>query len=102
MPAPSWLIWTGMACTVAGVVVFAVARLSSPPYDRDPNASSVRPKRLREVTLLHVVCVPIFIGALVACSIAASSSGYRWRPVWLALLMLTVGVPISLLLSRDR
>jgi hypothetical protein len=102
MPAPSWLIWTGVACTVVGVAAFAVARLTSPPYDSDPDAPSVRPKRVREVTLLHVVCALIFIGALITCSIAAASSDYRWRPMWVALMILAVGVPISLLASRER
>lgn len=102
MPAPSWLIWTGMACTVAGVVTFAVARLTSPLYDSDPDAPSVRPKPAREVTLLHLVCLMIFIGALVTCSIASSASDYRWRPIWLGVLAVTVGLPIGLLASNER
>lgn len=101
MPAPSWLIWTGATCTVAGVVAFAVARLTSPLYESDPDSPSVRPKPVREVTLLHIVCVAMFGAAFLTCSIVASSSDYRWRPVWFLVLMLTVGVSIGLI-ARER
>jgi hypothetical protein len=57
---------------------------------------------VREVTLLHVVCIVIFIGALVTCSIASSLSEYRWRPIWFGVLGVTVGLPIGLLASSKR
>lgn len=100
MQAPSWLFWAGAGCILTGVVSAAVARSTSPPYESAADTTETRPKPVRKVTLPQFGCFLTFVGALVVCSVAASSSEYRWRPLWATLLIFGLGVPVGLLLSR--
>ena len=82
-PAPQWLLWTGFGCLVAAVGVFALARLTSPVYDSDGDTPSEHPVPVSRGCLRGFVAAVSFVGALAVCSVAATSSDYRWRPLWL-------------------
>jgi hypothetical protein len=56
---------------------------------------------VRRFTPLAVVSLAIFLSALVTCAIVSSESDYRWRPLWLVGVFMTVGLPIALLTPRD-
>jgi hypothetical protein len=102
MPAPGWLLWTGVGCGVVAVAAFAVARLMSPPYESNPDVPSPRPKPVRRVRAVDVVALLSLVGSLFACSIVSSSSDYRWRPAWAIAILTIIGLPLALMTSREH
>lgn len=93
-PAPVWLLWTGVGCVAAAVGVYAVARLTSPVYDSDPNTPSDDPVPVGRGCVHGALLIVCFLSALVASSLASASSAYRWHPLWML-----GGIPIILLFA---
>ena len=102
MPAPHWLPWTGVGCIAVAVAAFAVARVTSPLYEGDPDAPSPRPKPVQRIRAVDLASLLLLVGALLVCSIASSSSDYRWRPVWAIAILTTIAAPLALLTSGGR
>jgi hypothetical protein len=101
MPAPVWPFWFGLAPFVAGLLCYAVARLSSPPYSGEDAAVTDRSASAPSDRVVVVIGVAAFVAAMVICSVVSSSSAYRWRPIW-TLIMMAVVVPFAVRLACGR
>lgn len=101
MPAPMWPFWFGLAAFAAGLVCYAVARLSSPAYSGEDAAVTDRSASAPSDRVAVVIGVAAFVAAMVICSVVSSSSAYRWRPIW-TLIMMAVVLPVAVRLARVR
>ena len=81
MPAPAWLVWTGIRlCLVAVVVMWTVAWCTAPLYDPDiPSDHVVVEMGPLVETALVVGCLCV---GLVVSAIVSSESAYRGAPLF--------------------
>ena len=77
--APNWLWWAGSALLVAGVTVYAVARLTSAPYD--PDVPSARIALANDGCLRIILTVLCFGGPMLLATVVSTDSRYRWHPL---------------------
>lgn len=77
MPAPSWLLWTGILLCLAAVVTWAMAVVTAPLYD--PNRPSVRLRQPGPIAQAILAVASLSIG-LVVSAIVSSESAYRGVP----------------------
>ena len=77
--APNWLLWAGSALLVTGVAVYAVARLTSAPYD--PDVPSARMAPANDGCLRTFLIVPCLGGPMLLAAVVSTDSRYRWHPL---------------------
>ena len=93
MPAPVWLLWTGILSCLAALVMWATALFTAPLYDPGiPSDHLVPMEPLAEAVLL-VGCLCL---GLVVSTIVSSESAYRWAPLlFVVLIVVTAAVGVG-------
>lgn len=84
MPAPAWLLWTGILSCLTALVMWAIALCTAPLYDSDIPSDHLVPMEPLAETVLLVGCLCL---GLVVSAIVSSESAYRWAPLFFVVLV---------------
>ena len=89
MPAPAWLLWTGILLCLAALVMWAIAWCTAPIYDPDIPSDHLVPTGPLAESALLVGCLCL---GLVVSTIVSSESAYRWAPLFFVVLVVVAAV----------
>ena len=85
MPAPAWLLWTGILLCLAALAVWAVALFTAPLYDPEIPSDNLGPP-MGPIAKTVLLCGCLCLG-LVVSAIVSSESAYRGVPLFLVVLV---------------
>lgn len=99
MPAPAWLLWTGILLCLAALAVWAVALFTAPLYDPEIPSDQLGPP-MGPIAATVLLVGPLCLG-LVVSAIVSSESAYRGAPVFFAVMIAVAAVVLGVRSNRS-